>query len=88
MSSADSTGHDTKTRTASRLTQGKKANEHFAQNVCSFKNMLIWDPVQAVVHTRLYTLYCIESFLGGYVYIYVHLILQDHLKFAGCHFDV
>lgn len=43
--------------------------------------------MQDVVYTRLYTLYCIQSFL------YVQLISgRDHLswvhkKFAGCHFD-
>lgn len=36
--------------------------------------------MQDVVYTCLYTLYCIQSFLFEYVYISVHLILQDHLS--------
>lgn len=36
--------------------------------------MLIQDPVQNVLYTHLYTLYCIPSFLLRGVFINVHLI--------------
>lgn len=50
--------------------------------------MLIQDHVQDLVYIFLYTLYCINSFLFGYVYISDILWLSqiDADSFAGCHF--
>lgn len=50
--------------------------------------MLIQDHVQGLVYMFLYTLYCIHSFLFGYVYISDILWFSqiDADSFAGCHF--